>query len=138
MSILEELPITDNEHIVLDWNCENIEDVVKQIFEKEVKPFKYNILEDSWDKLLIHEKSNYKEELQKVYKLSATKNFSLEKFHELIKVERFNGNYDKYGMIYKQDIFYCNTILKDYLTGDNENNESVAEVLGEVKNENKN
>ena len=32
LSILKELPITDNEHIVLDWNCENVDEVARQIY----------------------------------------------------------------------------------------------------------
>ena len=62
LSILKELPISDNEHIVLDWDCKNVDDVAKQVFEKKVKPFDYNILKDDWDKILDLTKSTYKEE----------------------------------------------------------------------------
>ena len=72
LSILKELPITDNEHIVLDWNCENVDEVARQIFEKEVKPFKYNPPEDNWEDFLIQEKSNYEEEKKMRYIVEAT------------------------------------------------------------------
>jgi hypothetical protein len=60
LSILKELPITDNEHIVLDWDCSNADEVAKQIFTKKVKPFEYTPPEDTWDKLLVKGKNIYK------------------------------------------------------------------------------
>ena len=72
LSILKELPITDNEHIVLDWNCENVDEVARQIFEKEVKPFKYNPPKDSWEDFLIKEKSSYEEEKKMRFIVEAT------------------------------------------------------------------
>lgn len=72
LSILKELPITDNEHIVLDWNCENVDDVARQIFEKEVKPFNYNPPKDSWEDFLIQEKSSYEEEKKMRFIVEAT------------------------------------------------------------------
>ncbi len=67
LSILKELPITDNEHIVLDWDCENADEVARQIFEKEVKPFEYTPLKDDWDKILAKGRSNYKSDWKKTY-----------------------------------------------------------------------
>lgn len=72
LSILKELPITDNEHIVLDWNCENVDDVARQIFEKKVNKFVYNPPEDNWEDLLIKGKSTYKEEREMRYLVEAT------------------------------------------------------------------
>lgn len=72
LSILKELPITDNEHIVLDWNCENVDEVARQIFEKEVKPFKYNPPKDNWEDFLIKEESNYEEEKKMRFIVEAT------------------------------------------------------------------
>ena len=62
LSILKELPITDNEHIVLDWNCKNIDEVVEQIFNKEVTPFEYTPPQDGWGKLLFKSKNTYNPE----------------------------------------------------------------------------
>lgn len=75
LSILKELPITDNEHIVLDWNCENVDEVARQIFEKEVKPFKYNLLKDDWESFLEKGKSNYEEEKRMRYLVEATSKY---------------------------------------------------------------
>jgi len=61
LSILKELNISDNEHIVLNWDCANAEEVAREIFEKEVKPFKYKLLEDDWLKFLDLTKTTYKE-----------------------------------------------------------------------------
>lgn len=62
LSILKELPITNNEHIVLDYDCTNVDDVAKQIFEKEVRSFTYEPPKDNWNKLLAKGKSTYKYE----------------------------------------------------------------------------
>lgn len=72
LTILNELPITENEHIVLDWNCENVDEVARQIFEKEVKPFKYTAPEDNWSNLLENVKSTYEEEKNMKYIVEAT------------------------------------------------------------------
>ena len=60
LSIMNELPVTDNERITLDWDCSNVEDVARQIFEKKVNSFKYDIPEDDWGNLLKKGKSTYK------------------------------------------------------------------------------
>lgn len=62
LSVLKEFNLSDNEYIVLDWDCKNADDVAKQVFEKKVKPFDYNIPKDDWDKILDLTKSTYKEE----------------------------------------------------------------------------
>lgn len=67
LSILKELPITDNEHIVLDWDCENVDEVARQIFEKEVKPFEYIPPKDDWDNILAKGRSTYKQDWKKIY-----------------------------------------------------------------------
>ena len=59
LSILNELPITDNEHIVLNYDLSNIDEVVEQIFNKKVKPFKYEIPKDDWNKFLVKGKNTY-------------------------------------------------------------------------------
>lgn len=72
LTILNELPITENEHIVLDWNCENVDEVARQIFEKEVKPFNYTAPEDDWSNLLENAISSYEEEKNMKYIVEAT------------------------------------------------------------------
>lgn len=69
LSVYKELPVTDNERIVLNWDCSNVDEIAKQIFEKKVKPFKYEIPKDDWDKFLAKGKSTYKEEKQEKVKV---------------------------------------------------------------------
>ena len=77
LSILKELPITDNEHIVLNWDCSNVDEVARQIFEKAVKPFEYTPPKDEWDKLLKKGKSTYIEEQRKKYLVKATNKYEI-------------------------------------------------------------
>ena len=75
LSVIKELPITDDEKIELNWNCDNIDDVAKQIFEKEVKTFEYKPPKDDWNKILVKDKSTYKEEQDKKVKVKIKKNY---------------------------------------------------------------
>lgn len=68
LSVVKELPIDDNMRIELDWDCKNVDEVARQIFEKEVKPFKYTPPKDTWDKILEPGKTTYK---QKFYLVEA-------------------------------------------------------------------
>lgn len=72
LSILKELPIDDNMKIVCNYDMSNVEEVVDQIFNKEVKPFKYKAPEDNWRNLLANVKSNYEEEKEMKYLVEAT------------------------------------------------------------------
>ena len=62
LSVVKELPIDNNMRIELEYNCSNVDDVAKQIFEKKVKPFNYEIPKDNWDKILEKGESTYEEE----------------------------------------------------------------------------
>lgn len=73
LSIVKELPIDDNMRIELDWNCNNVDEVAKQIFEKEVKPFEYKIPKDGWNNILDKTKSTY--DPNKKISVIAKKNF---------------------------------------------------------------
>lgn len=82
LSILKELPITDNEHIVLDWNCENVDEVARQIFEKKVNKFEYIPPADSWEDFLIKEKSNYEEEKKMIFLVEATDKYVAKRIYD--------------------------------------------------------
>lgn len=75
LSILKELPITDNEHLLLDWDCKNVDEVARQIFEKEVKRFDYIPPKDNWEDFIIKEKSKYEEEKKMKYLVEATEKY---------------------------------------------------------------
>lgn len=61
LSVVKELPIDDNMRIELDWDCNNVDEVARQIFEKKVKKFEYTPPKDDWEKVLCKNKSNYKQ-----------------------------------------------------------------------------
>lgn len=71
LSVNKELGITPNENIILNYDCSNIEQVVNEIFKKEVKSFKYTPPKDRWEDLLDKTKSKYKEEKEMKYKVEA-------------------------------------------------------------------
>lgn len=66
LSINKELPFTENEHIELDWNCDNVDEVARQIFEKKVKDFKYTPPKDSWNEILDLTPSTYEQDFKTI------------------------------------------------------------------------
>lgn len=72
LSILKELPITNNEHLVCNWDMSNADEVAKEIFERKINKFNYEPPKDNWEALLIKEKSTYKEEKNMRYLVEAT------------------------------------------------------------------
>ena len=76
LSVVKELPIDDNMRIELEYDCSNVDEVARQIFEKEVKPFNYKIPKDGWDKILEKGESTYKEERKMKFKVKALINFN--------------------------------------------------------------
>lgn len=75
LSIIKELPITDNERIELNWDCSNADEVARQIFEKKVTKFEYTPPKDEWNKILVKDKSTYKEEQEKIVKVKVIKSY---------------------------------------------------------------
>lgn len=59
LSITKELGLTKDMQIILNWDCSNIHEVVKDIFNKPKKKFKYNIPEDNWKNILAKGKNSY-------------------------------------------------------------------------------
>lgn len=76
LSIVKELPIDDNMRIELNYDCSNVDEVARQIFEKKVKPFNYEIPKDDWGEILEKGESTYKEERKMKFKVKALINFS--------------------------------------------------------------
>lgn len=64
LTVLEELGVTEDMMIKLEWDCSNIDEVARQVFEREFKPFHYDPPKDDWLKILELNKSTYKEELE--------------------------------------------------------------------------
>lgn len=76
LSVVEELPIDDNMRIELEYNCSNVDEVAKKIFEKKVEPFTYKIPKDDWDKILAKDKSSYVEEQQALVKVKVLRDYT--------------------------------------------------------------
>ena len=96
---LEEIGVKDgiNAHI-LEFNCSNIQEVVKNI----TKPLKFEFkrLEDNYDKILKKSKSHYEEDMMKNYKVKATRSFTdtVEEKHR-VKEDEFLVNKERYEFL---------------------------------------
>lgn len=103
LSVLKELPVTENEVIYLDFDCSNLKEVVKQIFEKKVEKFDYKIPKDNWSELLAKGKNTYnKEKRKKVFVRCIHNYYDLELAeHKTIKDEPYEVPYDR--ALYLQD-----------------------------------
>lgn len=99
LSITKELPISDNERIELNWDCSNVDDVAKQIFEKNVKPFEYNIPKDDWNKILAKGKSTYKYDPNEIVNVQCIKKYydlELQKYievNDVLQIKRERAEY---------------------------------------------
>ena len=118
LSVVKELPIDDNMRIELEYDCSNVDEVAKQIFEKKVKPFNYEIPKDIWDKLLEKGESTYKEEKKMKFKVRA-----LIKFNDLEENKERNIG----------DEFECSKMRCDYLL--EHKAIEIVEEIKEAKNE---
>lgn len=58
LTVCKEFNIPKSAEIVLDWECENVDEVAEQIFKKHA-PFKYTPPEDGWANELVDEPSTY-------------------------------------------------------------------------------
>ena len=83
LTVCNELPIPEGARLVCNWDMSNVDEVVRQIFEKEVKPFKYIPPKDEWNKLLAEGKSTYKEEMKMKYLVKATNKYEKNNDHDL-------------------------------------------------------
>ena len=123
LSIVKELPIDENMRIELNWDCSNVEEVARLIFEKEVRPFEYKIPEDSWEQLLVLNKSTYKEELKMKYLVEA-----------LDVYEKKNISDNELGRVPKTgEQFEVSKERLDVLLGDNTHNLVFVKLIGEIK-----
>lgn len=72
LSVLKELPITNDMHIECDWNMSNAKDVAKEIFERKREAFSYTPPKDRWREILSDKPSAYSQE-ENFVKVRATK-----------------------------------------------------------------
>ena len=126
LSVYKELPVTNNERIVLDWDCKNADEIARLVFEKKVDPFEYTPPKDEWDKILVKNKSTYEEEKKMKVKVEALDTY--EKFNvidnELKRVPKAGEQF----IVTKERL--------NILLGDNDNNRvyvKIIEPIEEVK-----
>lgn len=76
---------------------------------------------------LTHKKE--KERRKNMIKVEALKDFRLERFDELVDLERKNAMHNEKGKLYEGDTFYCTKEMADYLMGNNPINTIVVKLL---------
>ena len=59
LSVMKELPVTDQMHIECEWDMSNADDVAKEIFERKARKFTYTAPQDDWMNVLALEPSTY-------------------------------------------------------------------------------
>lgn len=113
---LEEIGVEDGLNAyIMDFDCSNINDIVKKI--TKVPKFQFKKLEDNYDKLLKPSKSSYKDYLKERVNCEAMQHFTLGRFDELENVVRKQkGNR---GELNAGDTFTCTHDIAEYLLGDN-------------------
>lgn len=62
LTINKELNVPKEATLICNWDMSNVDDIVKRIFEEKYQEFNYNIPKDSWEELLIQDKTTYIEE----------------------------------------------------------------------------
>lgn len=65
LSVAKELRIPKQAELVLDWDCGNVDDIAKKIFEPKQK-FVYKPPKDCWKDVLVNKPSNYVYDNEKV------------------------------------------------------------------------
>lgn len=123
LSVVKELPIDNNMRIQLEYDCSNVEEVATKVFEKKVKPFKYEIPEDGWKELLVNAKSTYQEDIGKKYLVRATKYYVNERVLD-----------SELGFVPTEGYeFVVNAERLDELNGNNDYGANFVEVIKEIK-----
>lgn len=64
LSVAKELKVPEQAELVLDWDCDNVDEVAANIF-KPKQEFAYKPPKDGWSKLLVKKPSDYVFEDQK-------------------------------------------------------------------------
>ena len=125
---LEEIGVEDgvNSYLV-KFDCSNVDEVAKKM--KNIPKFKFKRLEDKYGELFTNKKSHYKEDLEKLISVESIDNFSLNAFNDIFNLKRKNIYNDKDGEIYIGDTFDCDSILADYLLGNNKDHTVVVKII---------
>lgn len=65
LSVAEEFKIPKQAELILDWDCKNVDEIAKRMFEPKTE-FAYKPPKDGWKGLLVNEPSNYTYKSQNV------------------------------------------------------------------------
>jgi len=125
LTVKKELPIPPGADIELAFDYSNADEVARQIFETDIKPFKYDIPEDNWSHIFKDIESKYEEELRMKYKVRA-----LPKYKELNVDDKNLQRIPEPG-----EEFEVTKERLDVLLGDNGYKEVFVEVVEEIKPE---
>lgn len=120
-SVNKELPIPEGANIVLEYDCSNVKDVARQIFENKRESFTYIPPKDSWDNILDNTPSTYKED-------SKMKNIKVKAIINFVDIEE-NVRRSK------DDEFMCTRERLEELLGDNPKKIVCVKVIEEPKQE---
>lgn len=71
LSVNKELNIPKEAIVTIDWDLSNINEVVKEIFERERKPFTYEPPKSGWGNLLVKSKSTYTPQKERFFYVEA-------------------------------------------------------------------
>lgn len=134
LSVCDELPLTEDMSLVCDWDMSNVDDIVKQMFERDVKPFTYTPPKDDWLEILDTTESTYKEELKMKYKVEALDTYEKNNITdtELSKEKKVDRYVPKAG-----ETFIVSKERLDVLLGDNTKELVFVKVIEEIKPKNK-
>lgn len=58
LSVMKEFNVPKNANLVLDWDCSNIDEVVRRVFEPK-ENFTYKPPKTTWERLLVRKPNNY-------------------------------------------------------------------------------
>lgn len=125
---LEEIGVKDGVNsYIMNFDCSNIEHIVKNIQNKP--SFQFKKLEDDYKNILAKSKSYYKEEMKNMEVLEALEDFFLARFDEVTNIVR-KGK-DEKGKLFYGDVFECKKDLADYLTNRTPNpaGRAVAKII---------
>ena len=75
LSVLKEFNIPKDANLICEYDMSNVDDVVKQMFEMDLKPFKYEPPKDNWNNLLEKGKSTYQKELKTMVKVRCVQKY---------------------------------------------------------------
>ena len=143
LSILNELNIPEEAITKCEWDMSNVDNVVEEIFTKEIKHFQYKIPEDNWNNLLVNVKSNYEEERDMKYIVEATDKYKKENISDNILsamkgVKRYVPNNGEQWEVdsERKDILLEKgfiRVIKEINEGKNTNDESNSQKSEEKK-----